>query len=63
MSDQALVIQSHTGPYEARFDREAIAALNAAPPENAHVIIDDRVATLYADQLGNVLAGPSVLRV
>ena len=62
MSD-AMHIRSHTGSYEARFDDDAIASLNAAVPENAHFIIDERVATLYADALANVLDSPSVLRL
>ena len=58
-----ITIQSHQGPYTAVFDDQAIAKLNAAPPKDAHVIVDARVAEIYADRLGNLLKGPSVLRI
>jgi 3-dehydroquinate synthase len=58
-----IVIQSHKGPYEVRFDEKALAALNGAALGGAHFIIDDQVAEIYADRIGNVLASPSVLRI
>ena len=62
MSD-TLVIQSHKGPYTVHFDEGALARLNAASAANAHFIVDDRVARLYADRMPAVLASPSVLRI
>ncbi len=58
-----LVIQSHKGPYSVVFDNESLANLNSAVPDSAHFIIDEKVARLYADELNNVLASPSVLLV
>lgn len=60
---EPLTIQSHKGPYTAAFDVDALRRLDAAVPENAHFIVDDRVAELYAEQMGNVLAHRSVLRI
>ena len=60
---EPLTIQSHQGPYTVTFDDAAIAKLNAAPPADAHVIVDARVAEIYSDRLGRALAGPSVLRI
>ena len=62
MSD-TLTIQSHKGPYTVHFGDDAVAALNAAPPENAHFIVDANVARLYANELSAVLAAPSVLTI
>jgi len=58
-----MVIQSHIGPYTAHFEDDALEALNAAVPENAHFLIDDHVADLYRDRIPAVLASPSVLRI
>lgn len=60
MSD-AIAIRSHKGEYRANFDEDALAALNADLPGNAHFIIDERVAELYRNEMANVLAHPSVL--
>lgn len=60
MSD-ALVIQSHAGPYSIHFDEDAPARLAQAAGAGAHVIADRRVAALYADALAPLLGGPSVL--
>jgi 3-dehydroquinate synthase len=59
----SVVIESHAGSYRVEFDEQAFAKLNDRPPEDAHVIVDHRVAELYADELGRVLAGPSVLEL
>lgn len=56
-----MIIQSHKGPYGVSFDENALVTLNNAVPENAHFIIDSRIAELYATELKNVLAAPSVL--
>jgi 3-dehydroquinate synthase len=58
-----LTIQSHRGPYEVQFDDNALARLDADVPANAHFLIDDKVARLYAGELANVVASPSVLRI
>jgi 3-dehydroquinate synthase len=67
MADSAvldrLVVQSHAGPYEVLFDDDGLAALNAAPPADCHVILDARVAELYAAGLDRLLAGSNVLLV
>lgn len=61
MPENAMIIQSHTGPYTVHFDDGALAALNAAVPGNAHFVIDRHVADLYRETIPNVLAAPSVL--
>lgn len=58
-----MIIQSHKGPYRVQFDPHAFDSLNAAPPKDVHVIIDQRVAQLYADRLDKVLALSSVLHI
>jgi 3-dehydroquinate synthase len=55
---ETLTVQSHTGPYTVDFDDRAIE-----PVENAHFVIDERVAQLYAEPLAAVLESPSVLRI
>lgn len=59
----SIVVESYAGPYRVEFDEEALAKLNARPLEDAHVIVDRRVAELYADELESVLANPSVLEL
>ncbi len=51
-------IRSHKGPYPVLFDPAGVAV-----PADAHVIIDERVAHLHGARLGELLAGPSVLRL
>ena len=60
---EPLVVQSHTGPYEASFEEGAFSRLPGAVEGRAHWILDDRVADLYADDLAGVLAEDSVLRI
>jgi 3-dehydroquinate synthase len=60
---ERLVIQSHKGPYEVHFDEEALTALNGSDLSGLHVIIDRRVAELYACLLENVLKHSSVLQL
>lgn len=57
-----MVIQSHRGPYRLRFG-PPFAGLEAGLAANEHLIIDDRVAKLYAEVLGRALAARSVLRI
>lgn len=60
MSD--LTIQSHKGPYTARF-APALPELAQGLADTEHLLIDDKVARLYARQLAPALSGRSVLRV
>ncbi|MFL5887412.1 MAG: AroB-related putative sugar phosphate phospholyase (cyclizing), partial [Thermoleophilaceae bacterium] len=61
---QALVIESHAGPYEVTFDDGALRALGEQVSDGkTHVVIDDRVASLYEEELAPVLGSPSVLRI
>ena len=60
---ETLTIQSHKGPYTVHFEDDALAGLDRAVPENAHFIIDDRVAELYGAQMAAVLGSRSVLRL
>src|SRR5581483_560253 len=57
----ALVIQSHRGPYEVHFHSDGAFRFEAMP--NAHFLIDEKVATLYATDLQPVLASPRVIRI
>ncbi|MCP5367798.1 MAG: 3-dehydroquinate synthase [Hyphomicrobiales bacterium] len=58
-----MTIQSHKGPYEVRFDEAALDNLDSSVPADAHFIIDDHVADLYAARMPRVLAHRSVLRI
>jgi 3-dehydroquinate synthase len=60
---EPLVIQSHRGPYTVEFNEEALNDLGAAPPANAHFIVDDRVAELHKGALAVALSSRSVLRI
>lgn len=57
------MVQSHQGPYRVRFEREGLKSLRESDPGSTFVVVDRRVADLYEDQLGDVLARPSTLRV
>ncbi|MBF0166058.1 MAG: 3-dehydroquinate synthase [Alphaproteobacteria bacterium] len=58
-----MVIQSHMGPYEVRFDEGALESLNASDLSGLHFIIDRRVADLYASKIDRILAHPSALLI
>jgi 3-dehydroquinate synthase len=58
----ALVIQSHKGPYQVHFDEDAIARI-ADTKTPLHIIVDRRVAELHKDMLAPLLSGPSVLMI
>lgn len=60
MSD--IVIQSHRGPYAARFG-EPFEGLERGLRDGEHLLIDERVANLYRDSIPAALAGRSVLRL
>ena len=57
-----MVIQSYRGPYIVRFG-SPFAGIESGLAANEHLIIDDRVAKLYAGVLTRALAGHSVLRM
>jgi 3-dehydroquinate synthase len=57
-----MVIQSHTGPYTVRFG-PPFAGLDAGLGDRQHLIVDARVAELYARPLAPALNGCSVLRI
>jgi len=59
---ESLTIQSHRGPYQVRFGR-LFEGLEAGLGEREHLLIDERVAQLYAQPLARALAGRSVLRI
>lgn len=56
-------IQSHKGPYTVHFTSEAFANLRDVPKTGIHFLVDDRVASLYENELREVLQAPSVLRI
>lgn len=59
-----LSVSSHKGPYAVEFLDDPFPALAAlAADGGSHFIVDERVAGLYAAELGPVLASPSVLRL
>lgn len=57
-----LRIQSHRGPYTVRFGR-LFEGLECGLASNEHLIIDSKVAELYAKVLAPALEGSSVLRI
>ncbi|CAA7613632.1 3-dehydroquinate synthetase [Candidatus Terasakiella magnetica] len=63
MSEAVLTIQSHTGPYCARFDEDGLERLDADVPAGAHFIIDAKVADLYRPRMAHILASASVLLI
>jgi 3-dehydroquinate synthase len=58
---EPIEIRSHRGSYRVTFDDEGLARLGAAPPPNAHFIVDARVTDLHADTLRGVVSSSSVL--
>lgn len=57
-----MVIQSHAGPYTVRFGSPFVG-LDAGLGDRQHLIVDARVAELYARSLAPALNGRSVLRI
>lgn len=57
-----LVIRSHRGPYRVRFG-PAFAGLEGGLTDQEHLLIDARVAELYAEELASALSAHSVLRI
>lgn len=60
---ETLIIRSHRGPYSVRFEDQPFAGLQGGLPDSAQLIVDDRVANLYADVLGRALGSQCVLRI
>lgn len=57
-----LAVRSHRGVYRVWFDRP-FAGLEDGIGEREHLLVDSRVADLYAGPLGEALSGASVLRL
>jgi 3-dehydroquinate synthase len=53
---ESFVVKSHTGPYQVHFEQGALARLNALVADTIHVIIDARIADLYAQALSELRA-------
>lgn len=60
---EELVVESHKGSYRVRFEQGALESLEDTCPSSTFVVVDQRVADLYVDRLGKVLARPSTLRI
>lgn len=60
---EPLTIQSHKGPYIVYFDTECLTQFNRDIDDTCHVIVDKRIAELYAVQIDRVLGSRSVLVV
>ncbi len=64
MFDKTMAIESHKGPYQVFFCNNGIEHLvNNLPDSGFHLIIDQQVASLYREQLKEVLACDSVLLI
>ena len=57
-----LTIQSHTGPYTVTFGAPFEGLLDGVPAAH-HLIVDAKVAAIYAAPLARALAAPSTLRI
>src|SRR4051812_48068478 len=60
---EPLVVRSHRGPYRVDFAAGALGALGDTDAAATHVVVDARVAELYAADLATVLERPSTLRI
>jgi 3-dehydroquinate synthase len=58
-----LIVRSHAGPYRASFRVGALQRLAETDEVQTIVVVDDRVADLYAEDLRDILARPSTLRI
>jgi 3-dehydroquinate synthase len=63
LESEDLVIQSHAGPYRASFRQGALQRLVDTPEDQTFIVVDERVAELYAAELRDVLERPSTLRI
>lgn len=59
----ALVIQSHRGPYTVKFDDTLVARPERFLTGQPHCLIDANVARLYASELRSLLAHPQTIIV
>lgn len=62
MSEETLTIQSHKGPYSVAFG-PPFAGLEKGLGEKGHLIIDEKVATLYREILAPALEGGRVVSI
>jgi len=60
---EPLIIESYRGAYTVTFQEDAFTELRLNESDNLHFIIDDKVARLYAPELGEILSAGSVLRI
>jgi 3-dehydroquinate synthase len=60
---EVLTVQSHRGPYTVSFDEDGVQHLNSNVLDSFHFVVDDKVASLYQSELGNVLSSSAVLRI
>jgi len=63
VSNKVITIQSHKGEYAASFMSGGMDQLNNAPIENAVYIIDQNIAQLYQNRLGNILSSQRVIKI
>ena len=64
VSEEQIIVKSHKGQYQVGFCTNGVNHLiGHLPDNNYHLIIDQRVADLYQDQLEEVLQHDSVLIV
>ena len=63
VSNKVITIQSHKGEYAASFMSGGMDQLNNAPVENAVYIIDQNIAQLYQNRLGNILSSQRVIKI
>jgi len=64
VSEESMVIESHKGQYYVDFCKDGIEHLiKNLPDRSFHLIIDQRVASIYEKQLGNLLKHNSVLQI
>jgi 3-dehydroquinate synthase len=63
VSNKIITIQSHKGEYAASFMNGGMDQLNDTPVENAVYIIDQNIAKLYKNRLGNILSSQRVIMI
>ena len=63
VSNKVITIQSHKGEYLVSFISGGMDQLNNVPVEDAVYIIDQNIAQLYKDRLGNILSSQRVIKI
>ncbi|MBI1870516.1 MAG: 3-dehydroquinate synthase [Chlamydiae bacterium] len=58
-----MTIQSHRGPYTVHFKDDPFSFLNDLISSSTHFIVDEKVASLYAQELNHILKSPSILLI